>query len=78
MISIASARGVGERRLKWKATLATRRPRARNVAEQRTSVENIRSADRSSLAADVRITIALDNGDTYTTYRRLLREKRRL
>ena len=52
--------------------------RSRNVAEQRTSVENIRSADRSSLTADVRITITLDNGDTYTTYRRLrlLREKR--
>ena len=48
------------------------------LAEHRTCVENIHSADRSSLTADVRITIALDNGDTYTTYRRLrlLREKR--
>jgi len=49
-----------------------------NVTEQRTSVENILSAERSSVTADVRITITLDNGDTYTTFRRmrLLRDKR--
>ena len=49
------------------------------LAEHRTCVENIHSAaDRSWLTAHVRITIALDNGDTYTTYRRIrfLREKR--
>ena len=55
-----------------------RRARTPNVTEQQTRVENILSAERSSVTADVRITVTLDTGDTYTTFRRLrlLRDKR--
>jgi hypothetical protein len=42
-----------------------------HVAAQTVDVDRVRAIDGSRVTADVRVSIRLDNGATYTAYRRI-------